>query len=346
MRSFILARICLASIAVLVVCTTTIYAKIYVNLQVEYYDENGEMLEPYMAGIEQWDAKTGQRVLRYDVDMSYGGAPETVDAITMGPDGYLYALGHSMINMEVLRLDPSTGLTTSIHSSYFSGGGDIDFDTNGDLIASGDNFAPGTPVEGYAGMIRRFDGHTGVLKDGFELELNNEKVITWIALNPNGLNMFALGNWGASRHLTEYSYSSEINSFQEHETHVLDNSYNDIWIGPDGLIYLRGYHHGGIDRYTQSGVYFDRFTEMYFSDLTWIEGKLLAVVARKRVAEIDPITGSIVRVLIDASSHAGPESLYFGGMAAFSVVPEPSTACLMLGLILMANAQRLSRKQR
>jgi hypothetical protein len=273
--------------------------------------------------------------------MSYGSEPETVDAIAMGPDGYLYALGHSMANMEVLRLDPWTGLTTSIHSSYFSGGGDMDFDVDGDLIASGDNYIPGVSTgNSYEGTLRRFDGATGGLKDSFELEPNNEKVITWIALAPNELTMFALGNWGASKRLTRYSYSTEINSFQEHDTYVLANSYNGIWIGPDELIYLRGYHNGGIDRFTQSGVYFDRFTNDYFSDLTWIEGKMLAVVAGTRVAEIDPITGSIVKVLIDASAYASPGTLYFGGMAAFSVVPEPSAACLLMCLLAIATCRR------
>ncbi|MCC6511002.1 MAG: hypothetical protein IT423_18010 [Pirellulaceae bacterium] len=321
-------------------------ARINVNLQVEYYDENGEMINPFMAGSERWDAATGQRVLRYDVETEYGSAPETVDATALGPDGYLYALGHNMAELSIIKLDPSTGQTTSIHSTYFSGGGALDFDVNGDLIATGQNYSqdyPGTSIEGGdAGKIWRFNGYSEVLKDAFELSVN--KFITWFALTPGERALFALGHWGASKVLSKYSYSSEINSLHEDGTFDLGIKYNGIWVGPDGLIYLKDYHNNWVDRYTQSGGYLDRFTNDNLSDFTWFEEKLLAVQAGRRVVELDPTDGSIIRTLIDANSHEGPGTLYFGGMTVFSVIPEPGTACLLLCCLSAITIRPLSRQ--
>lgn len=342
MRAISVTWFCAALLSILISDAAPAVARINVNLQAYYSEDEGAAL----SNIEKWDLATGKKILRYSVIGEYDYPPESVNAITMGPDGYLYTLGHYMDHLGVLRLDPFTGLTSSICCAYFSGGGDIGIDFNGDLIATGQNYwqdIPGTSIEGGdAGMMRRFDGQTGALKDEFELMTG--RYIGSFDFAPNNLRMFALESWGVDRRLTEYSYSSDINSFQEHNTFVLGTSYNDIWIGPDELIYLRDYYNGGIDRFTQSGDYLDRFTDESVIELNWIEGKLLALVVGSRVVEINPLDGSIIATLIDASLYTGPGTLQFYHMAAFSVVPEPSAVCLLMCCLSAITVRPLSRQ--
>lgn len=352
-RTTNLLSFCAALLSILIAGATPVVARINVNLQVEYYDENGEMLDPFMAGIERWDVATGKRILRYDVETEYGSAPETVDAITVGPDGYLYALGNNMGHMSVIKLNTITGATTSIFATFYDGG-DIRFDRHGDLFAVHWDYlelAPwGLRELGDAGVIHRFDGSTGSSIDKFVLP--QDQYIGQFDFDRDKSALYALV-FNSSSHQTRvvrYSYTADPNTFVPTSEFAVDTVhptvvYHDIWCGPDGLIYLRN-HYGGIDRYTASGDYVDRFISEHAYDLTWIEGKLLALTTGSRIVEIDQITGAFIRTLIDGSAYTGSERPYFYGMAAFSVVPEPSAVCLLMCCLSAIAVRPLSRKRR
>ncbi len=338
MRLRSLLGIGITLVAMMTCCSQAAFAKINVNLRT-YYDPEG-----FFADIERWDVTTGTKVFRYEVIDGFGGPPESVDAITMKSSGQLVAALNSLGHIDITRLNTNTGRTIvppdyvccgiGIPFTSFMGPvGDMVFDSHGDLLIAATNFL--AEVGDFdQGIIRRFDGTTGLPKG--EIVVGDNRYVYSIDASADGSYFYAMhfplavgpGD-DPNGYLTKYAYSTLNNVFTEVASYITFGSGLDI--GPDGILYVGDFN--AVNRYDANGQFLDQFIDEYVSDLHWLEGKLIGLTPDSRVVQIDPINGTIIDTLIDASSYSGPGTLTFGSMAAFSV-PEPSTVCMSLACLL------------
>jgi hypothetical protein len=353
MRTTRLVSSCLALTSILVLGSSGVYAKIHVNLQT-YYSEEG-----ISSIVEQWDTTTGSKVLRYNVIDGFGSLPESVDAIAMGPDGYLYAALNNLGQIDLIRLNTATGQTVvptdyvccgvGVPFASFFGGPVyvLEFDPHGDLFGGHVDWMTGSPDDPVS--IRRIDGSLGTLKG--EVSLGPNRFILGIDFASDGESFFVLHGpltylpGQGAREVSIYSYSATHDIFTETSSFLVGLEENDLRVGPDNLLYISNPLTNGVDRYTTAGAYVDEFIEEYVYDLHWLEGEMIGLTPDGRVVKFDPIDGSIIMTLIDASNYAGLGTLQFYGMSAFSVIPEPSAVCLMM-CWLPALVRPLSRKRR
>jgi hypothetical protein len=319
----------------------SVSAKINVNLQTYYSEELSGAI------VEQWDATTGTKVLRYTVIDGFGGTPESVDAIAMKSTGRLYASLNNLGYMDIIRLNTNTGLTIVPpdycdcgigvpFANYFGGGSHLLFDAHNDIFADGVSGVAFPPAD--RAVIYRFDGQTGAPKG--EVVLDESRFVSGVDTFPNGEFLFVMHypttlgpGIDPNPSLTKYSYSPMSNVFTEVASYPVGTNLGDLTIGPGGTLYVSDFTADAVLTYDADGNFLGQFMDEYVDDFEWIEGKLIGLTGDSRVVEINKLDGSIVGTLVDASTYAGPGTLSFFGMAAFSV-PEPSAICLSLVCLL------------
>jgi hypothetical protein len=335
--SQLMARVCLVCL-LLSICTSLQAA---IGLNAIVYREAG--FAAY--GAERWNLDSGQKLFEYDESESF----ETVDAISMGPDGRLYAAGNSVGHITIIRFDVTTG--ASIDPPFddfdtFIGGpvNDMAHGPDGRLYTAATDFEPG-PSQGGA-VIRRFDGATGNLAGQVSLGANS--LISAMQFSADGQFVHVLHRKSAALpgdptgRVSTYPLATLFAPLPPGMTPIESTGFfvgDNVWdmaVGPDGLFYLSDFTADAVLRYSPGGLFIDEFVDELAVDLQFIDGRLLALsrtvffpqALPNRVLEIDTSTGEVT-TLIDAALIAGPQPIQFLGLAPF-VVPEPAGLSLTL----------------
>jgi len=297
--------------------------------------------------LELWDANTGQKTLDFQPHGPHGSDPffppsawaESVDAITIGPDNYLYAAGNNLGFIDVVSLNTVTGFQVEppfeVFASFFDGPvTDMQHSPGGDLYVSA--------IE----VVRRFDGNTGNFIEEFQVGSGNRHTRA-IDFSTDGSSLYVLhsprsvpAGGSFDRLVSTYQRPANI----ETAMFSVGTGATDMILGPDGLFYVSDPVADAVVRYTTDGQFVYQFINTYVFDLTYAEGRLFGLTG-DRVLEINPSTGSIVRTILDGAP--GPECEFgcvFSKMVAFTTVPEPTTLVLALfGLTVCAIAKPKGR---
>jgi hypothetical protein len=319
------------------------YARVDLNMVVHHTDPPTPAFpfETSYTAIERWSADGGQKLLTYQPNDSFH---ESIDALSAGPNGRLYAAANNIGQIQILRFSMVTGREIDPPFSIFAtfdGGpvGDMQHSPAGGLYVGG---TAGSPTFSGA-VVRRVDLGNGSIK---ETLIGNDRTIHSIDFSPDGLFIHVLHGplFVAPQRLSTYSlltFFPPQNPFPfplpfplpppsppvETSGFFLGQAAYQMARGPDGLFYVSDQTANAVLRYTLAGQLVDQFIDQYTLDLNFIEGRQLGRSADNRILEFDPLTGDTIRTLIDGP-NTGPGSLFLADVTAVADIPEPAAATL------------------
>jgi hypothetical protein len=303
---------------------------------------------------ERWSFEPSQPLFEYEALRDN----ESVDAISMGPDGYLYAAGNNVGQISVFRFKTLSGKPVDLYSptypypkafATFLGGPvyDMKHGPDGNLYVAATDFGFTGP-SGSAAILRRIDGASGDVTG--EINLGENRFIQGVDFSPDGQFMHVLhgplsylAGQGARR-LSTFPLPTvfappgfppqPLEGYLHRESFgfTLGDRAEDVTLGPDGLLYISDSTAEAVLRYATNGQFVDEFVHEFVHDLHFIDDRLLGLLRQNwpqsnRLLEIDPGTGNVT-TLIDGALDPQPGYLIFGEIAPF-IVPEPGPAALL-----------------